>query len=138
MDKQIVKQNKRDRRRGRVRAKMSGTSKCPRLSVFRSNKGMYLQLIDDEKGKTLVSAHSEEIKKKDKSADLPAVQDFGRRGTKVMAGKKVAIGFELGKLIAKKALDKKVKQVVFDRGGYKYHGRVKAVADGAREGGLKF
>ena len=117
MDKQKIKQYQRSRRRGRVRAKVSGTSKCPRLSVFRSNKGMYLQLIDDEKGKTLVSAHSSEVKKKDK---------------------KVAISFELGKLIAEKALAKKIKQIVFDRGGYKYHGRVKAVADGAREEGLSF
>ncbi len=118
MDKQKVKQYQRSRRRGRVRAKVSGTSKCPRLSVFRSNKGMYLQLIDDEKSKTLVSVHNKEAQKK--------------------KDKKVAISFELGKLIAKKALDKKIKKVIFDRGGYKYHGRIKAVADGAREGGLRF
>ena len=118
MDKEKIKQNKKNKRKGRIRAKISGTKKCPRLSVFKSNTGMYLQLIDDEKGKTLVSVHSKEIKKKKE--------------------KRVVIGFELGKLIAKKALDKKIKQVVFDRGGYKYHGRVKAVADGAREGGLSF
>ncbi len=117
MDKQKTKQLKRARRKGRIRAVITGVDKLPRLSVFKSNKGMYLQLIDDEKGKTLVSVHSKEIKKKDK---------------------KVSIGFEMGKLIAKKALDKKIEQAVFDRGGYKYHGRVKAAADGAREGGLKF
>ncbi len=128
MNKDKVKQYQRSRRRGRVRAKVSGTNKCPRLSVFRSNKGMYLQLIDDEKSKTLVSAHNREVQKK-KSSSAKDMED---------KDKKVAISFELGKLIAKKALDKKIKKVVFDRGGYKYHGRIKAVADGAREGGLSF
>ena len=89
---------------------------------------MYLQLIDDEKSKTLVSAHNREVQKK-KSSSAKDMED---------KDKKVAISFELGKLIAKKALDKKIKKVVFDRGGYKYHGRIKAVADGAREGGLSF
>lgn len=117
MDKQKIKQQQRDRRKGRVRVKISGSKECPRLSVFRSNKAMYLQLIDDEKGKTLASAQTTEIKKKDK---------------------KVSLGFELGKLIAEKAIKKKIKKVVFDRGGYKYHGNVKDVADGAREGGLEF
>ena len=124
MDKQKMEKLKRDRRRGRIRAKVAGSAKRPRVSVFRSNKGMFLQLVDDISGKTLVSAGSGEVKKKDK---------------------KTAVSFELGKLIAKKALDpaingtgKKIKEVVFDRGGYKYHGRVKAAADGAREGGLKF
>ncbi|MEA3463549.1 MAG: 50S ribosomal protein L18 [Patescibacteria group bacterium] len=145
MDRQKIKQYQRSKRKGRVRAKVSGTGKCPRLSVFRSNKGMYLQLIDDERGKTLVSARSSEVKKKDKpadsSADAPASAPASAKamaGEKAMAGKKVAISFELGKLIAKKALAKKIEQVVFDRGGHKYHGRVKAVAEGARTGGLKF
>ena len=100
-----------------MRVTIKGTADRPRLSVFRSNKGMYLQLIDDEKGRTLVSVSSGEVKEKDS---------------------KIIIGFELGKLIAKKGLDKNIKNVVFDRGGYKYHGRVKAVANGAREGGLEF
>jgi large subunit ribosomal protein L18 len=117
MNKEKIKQNKRNRRHKRVRSKVRGTEKRPRLSVFRSNKGMYLQLIDDESGRTLVSAHTNEVKKKDK---------------------KTVIGFELGKLIAKKSLEKNIKQVVFDKSSYKYHGRVKAVADGAREGGLRF
>ncbi len=117
MKKEIVKQNRKLRRRKKIRAKVKGTGKCPRLSVFRSNKGMYLQIIDDDKGKTLASANIKEMKSKDK---------------------KVVVSFELGKLIAKKGLDKKIKKVVFDRGGYKYHGRIKSVADGAREGGLKF
>ena len=117
MNKNKAKKNKQIRRHKKVRAKIQGTKKRPRLSVFRSNKGMNLQLIDDEKSKTIVSASDKEIKKKDK---------------------RVVISFELGKLIAKKALDKKIKTIVFDRSGYKYHGRVKAVADGARKGGLKF
>ncbi len=117
MNKEKIKKDKRERRKIRVRAKIKGTSERPRLSVFRSNKGMFLQIIDDTKGYTLVSAYTKEIDKKDK---------------------KTAISFELGKLIAKKAIEKGIKKVVFDRNGYKYHGRVKAVADGAREGGLIF
>ena len=115
-NKEIKKQQRKDRRKSRIRVKIIGTNKAPRLSVFKSNKGMYLQLIDDEKSWTLVSASSQEINKKDK---------------------RVVISFELGKLIAKKALAKKIERVVFDRGGSKFHGRVKAVADGAREEGLK-
>ena len=126
MNKQKLKQNQRDRRRGRIRARIYGTAKRPRLSVYRSNKGMYLQLVNDERGKTIVSVSNNEIKKnEDVSADPKQ-------------GKKIAVSFELGKLIAKKALAKKIKQAVFDRGGYRYHGRVKAAADGARAGGLKF
>jgi large subunit ribosomal protein L18 len=117
MDKEKIKQNKRLRRKIKVRSKIKGTAKRPRLSVFRSNRGMYLQLINDEKGVTLISANSREIRKEGKKAD---------------------ISFELGKLIAKKGLAKKITKIVFDKGSYKYHGRVKAVADGAREGGLKF
>lgn len=105
------------RRHRRVRARIYGTSEVPRLSVFRSNKGLFIQLIDDEKGSTLISASSKEIKVK---------------------GKKTEIAKELGKLIAKKTLEKDISRVVFDRSSYKYSGRVKAVADGARESGLKF
>ncbi|MDI3496336.1 MAG: large subunit ribosomal protein [Patescibacteria group bacterium] len=117
MDKNKFQNEQAARRHGRVRVKISGTAKRPRLSVFRSNRGMYLQLIDDNEGKTLVSAASREIKEK---------------------GKKIELSFKLGKLIAEKAKKQKIEAVVFDRGSYKYHGRVKAVADGAREGGLKF
>lgn len=117
MNKIKVNQQRTARRHNRVRAKISGTESRPRLSVFRSNKGIFLQLIDDLNGKTLASAGMKEIK------------------TKV---NKSEAGKELGKIIANKAKAKKVEQVVFDRGSYKYHGRVKAVADGAREGGLKF
>ncbi len=117
MDKTKVKNKQQARRSARVRSKISGSAARPRLSVYRSNKGMFLQLIDDATGQTLASAALKEIK------NFP---------NKVEAGK------ELGKLIAQKAKDKKISQVVFDRSSYKYHGRVKAVADGAREGGLVF
>lgn len=117
MDKNVIKQNKRLRRKVRVRAKIDGNAQKPRLSVFRSNVAMYLQLIDDVSGKTLASASTAEVKLKDK---------------------KTTVSFELGKLLAKKAIDKGLSEAVFDRNGYKYHGRVKAAAEGAREGGLKF
>lgn len=117
MDKNKIKQAKKLRRKGRVRAKVSGTARCPRLSVFRSNRGIYAQLINDESGRTLAAVSAAEIKNQ---------------------GKKVAVSLELGKLIAKKALLKNISKAVFDRNGYKYNGRVKALAEGAREGGLKF
>ncbi len=117
MDKNKEKNQKQDRRHARVRAKVTGTASRPRLSVFRSNRGMFLQLIDDAAGKTIASASSIEVKAK---------------------GKKVEISKELGKMIAEKAAAKKITAVVFDRGAYKYHGRVQAVAEGAREGGLEF
>lgn len=114
----LEKQEKKYRRRKRIRAKVSGTNKRPRLCVFRSSKHIYAQLIDDERGKTLAAASDLELKKSKK--------------TKIDKAK------EVGKLIAKKALEKKVEKVVFDRGGCQYHGRIKALAGGAREGGLKF
>lgn len=117
MDTNKIKQNKRLRRKGRVRAKVNGTAACPRLSVFRSNRGIYAQIINDEIGKTLVAVGAGETKMKDK---------------------KIAVSLELGKLIAAKAIAKGISQVVFDRNGYKYHGRVKSLAEGAREGGLQF
>jgi large subunit ribosomal protein L18 len=117
MNKEKSKQIKLARRKGRVRMKISGTALKPRLRVSRSIKGMYLQLIDDQAGVTLASASNLEIKSK---------------------GKKKDISYEIGKLIAEKASAKKIEIVVFDRGGYKYHGRVEAAAKGARDGGLKF
>jgi len=105
----LEKQIKRKRRHKRVRAKVKGTAKVPRLCVFRSSKYIYAQIIDDGKGKTLAAANG-----------------------------KLTSAAEIGKLIAKKSIEKKINKVVFDRGGYKYHGRVKALADGAREAGLKF
>lgn len=154
MDINKIKQAKRTRRQGRVRAKVSGTAACPRLSVFRSNRGIYAQIINDEIGKTLVSVSANEIYPvKSRLAGIPpkaelfngvnpvksplkrGAKQFNREKTK---GKKIAVSLELGKLIAKKAIAQGISRVVFDRNGYKYHGRVKALADGAREGGLKF
>lgn len=106
-------------RHKRVRGKISGTSECPRLNVFRSTNNIYAQLIDDVKGVTLASAST-----LDKEID-------GKGGNKEAAKK-------VGELIAKRAADKGISQVVFDRGGYIYHGRVKELAEGARQGGLKF
>jgi large subunit ribosomal protein L18 len=122
MDTQKEKLRKRARKHGKIKAKIRLAKKYIRLSVFRSNRGYFVQIIDDKLGKTLVSAHSREIK--------PAA------GEKVSG--KITAGFAIGKLIAERALQKKIESVVFDRGGNKYHGRIKAVADGAREGGLKF
>ncbi len=103
-----------------IRKKVSGSSEKPRLSVFRSNSDIYAQLIDDTKGVTIAAASS-------KDKDIKA-----QAGTKTEKGKLV------GAAIARKAVDLNVKEVVFDRSGYLYHGRVKAVAEGAREGGLQF
>jgi large subunit ribosomal protein L18 len=127
----LTKRDKRIRRHRRVTAKISGTVKVPRLSVFRSNKAIYAQLIDDENSKTLLSVNSLKMKAKDVSVK-------NNEGKEVKLTSKQAVSFEVGKEIAKKALENKIEKIVFDRGGYKYHGRVKAVAIGAREGGLKF
>ncbi len=123
--KRLFNKNKstlRQVRHARVRKVLIGTATEPRLSVFRSLKGMVAQLIDDEAGKTLCYADSKEIKVK-KSEDKSG---------------KVAVSYLIGKLLAEKAKAKGVAKVKFDRGGYRYHGRVKALADGAREGGLVF
>jgi large subunit ribosomal protein L18 len=109
----------RMKRHKRIRAKISGTAETPRLNVFRSEANIYAQVIDDSKGMTLVSASS-----LDKE-----IEGYGGNKTAAEA---------VGKLVAKRALDKGIETVVFDRGGYLYHGRVKALAEGAREGGLKF
>jgi len=124
----LEKQEKRLRRHKKIRAKIFGTKEKPRFCVFRSAKHIYAQLIDDEKGKTIVSAKDAEIKITKSKSQPEENKNSG----------KIAKSFELGKLIAEKAVEKKIEKVVFDRGGYKYHGRIKAVAEGAREGGLKF
>ena len=111
---------RREKIKFRVRKKVAGTTGRPRLSVFRSNSDIYAQLIDDSAGKTLASASS-------RDKDIVA-----QKGTKVEKSKLV------GAAIARKASDLGLADVIFDRGGYLYHGRVKAVAEGAREGGLKF
>lgn len=112
-----IKKIKRQRIHKRIRAKILGTKLRPRLSVFRSANHIYAQLIDDENGRIL--AYASDIKLKSK-------------------GQKMDISAEVGKLIAKEAISKKIDKVVFDRGGFVFHGRIKAVADGAREAGLKF
>jgi large subunit ribosomal protein L18 len=117
----LTRQERRFRIRKRIRKQISGSLEKPRMSVFRSNKGIYVQLIDDLAGKTLVSVSSK-IKE---IADQKSV-------TKIEQAKLV------GKMIAEKALEKGIQTVVFDRNGYLYHGRVKSLADAAREGGLKF
>ena len=106
-------------RHKRVRGKISGTAECPRLNVFRSTKNIYAQIIDDVKGVTLVAASSLD-------------KEFNGNGGNKDAARKV------GEMVAKRAVEKGIDQVVFDRGGYIFHGRVKELAEGAREGGLKF
>lgn len=118
----ITKQDKnqvRKKRHARVRSRITGTAERPRLNVFRSNKNIYAQLIDDVAGVTLVSASSQE-------------KSFEGAGNNVEAATKV------GEAIAKRAAEKNITAIVFDRGGYLYHGRVKALAEAARENGLEF
>ncbi len=109
------KENRRKRIHYRIRKKVSGTASIPRLSVFRSNKAIYCQIVNDVEGVTLASASSVGIK----------------------SGTKSEIAAQVGKLIAEKAKSNNIEKVKFDRGGYLYHGRVKALADGAREAGLQ-
>ena len=113
----ITKEQKRLRIRRGIRAKVNGTAARPRLSVFKSNKGIYAQLIDDVNGHTLVASASSEVGNDNAN---------------------IAISKEVGKKLAEKAKGTGIDAVVFDRGGYPYHGKVKALAEGAREGGLKF
>lgn len=113
----ISKTARRKRIRLGIRRKISGTSERPRVSVFKSNKAIYAQLIDDVNGKTLASASTKEIGKE---------------------GLNVEIAKEVGKKLAENAKGAGIETVIFDRAGYKYHGRVKSLAEGAREGGLKF
>jgi large subunit ribosomal protein L18 len=117
-----TKNSLRQIRHARVRATLKGSATCPRLSVFRGLRSITAQLIDDAKGVTLCSASSKEVL--DKKAE-------GKTG-------RVAVSYLVGKLLAEKASAKKIEKAVFDRGGYRYHGRVAALADGARDGGIKF
>ncbi len=116
-DQKVVR---RQKLRWRIRTKLHGTAQKPRLSVFRSNKDIYVQLIDDNNGTTLAAASS-------RDKDMAAI-----------TGNKVEKSANVGKTIAQKAKALGIETCVFDRGGYLYHGRIKSVADGAREGGLKF
>lgn len=119
MVKKVDTNQARLRRHKRVRGKISGTAACPRLNVFRSNANIYAQIIDDVKGVTLCAASTLD-------------KEFTGNGSNKEAAR------EVGKLIAKRAAEKGITEVVFDRGGYIFHGRVKELADGAREGGLNF
>ena len=119
MDQAKQRVSARGRVKERIRRKVNGTADRPRLAIFRSLKYIYAQVIDDASGKTIASASSRE-------------KDSGAKGANAAAAKAV------GELIAKKAKDKGITQVVFDRGGYVYHGNIKALADAARENGLKF
>lgn len=112
----------RQRKHSKVRRKVSGTAEHPRLCIFRSLSHIYAQLIDDEQGYTIVSA---------------STLDSGIR-SESEGKKKVAVAALVGRLVARHAVERGISRVVFDRGGYKYHGRVKALADAAREGGLEF
>lgn len=112
----------RDKRKARIRKRLSGTPERPRLSVFRSARHVYAQIVDDRAGNTLVTASSVE----------GAFKEQPKFATKVAAAAFV------GKLVAQRALEKGIKKVVFDRNGFLYHGRVKAISDGAREAGLDF
>jgi len=112
----LKRDNKRYIRHKRTRAKVSGSSEKPRLCVFRSSKYIYAQLINDEKGKILLSLNNLKLEEKNK----------------------ITAAYKVGELLAKEAIEKKIKKVVFDKAGYKYHGRVKALAQGARAGGLQF
>lgn len=121
----MIKRNENSRLRSKIkiRKKMSGTVEKPRLTVYRSLNNIYVQIIDDTSGKTLVSASS---LSKDVKEEIKSVKG------------KIAKSKVIGTVVAKKALEQKIATVVFDRNGYRYHGRIQAVADGAREGGLKF
>lgn len=119
MISKINRKEQRDRRHARVRTKISGTAECPRLAVAKSNKNIIAQIIDDEAGKTLVYVSTLDKDIKTKAANKEAAK-------------------EVGTAVAKKAIAKKIKTVVFDRGGYIYHGVVKELAEAAREAGLEF
>lgn len=119
MISKIDRKEERQRRHERVRTKISGTAERPRLCVYRSNNNLYVQVIDDEKATTLASASTLDKEVKTKHSNKEAAK-------------------ELGTLIAKRAMEKNIKTVVFDRGGYIYHGVVKELAEAAREGGLEF
>ena len=116
----MSKSNPREARKKRIRAKIVGTKETPRVSVFRSNQHVYAALVDDRRGQTLVAASDLELKEK---------------GEQITKTQKASL---VGKILVQKAKKKKIGKVVFDRSGYKYHGRVEALAQGAREGGLKF
>jgi len=117
----LTKLDRRNRIRNRIRKIVNGTSSTPRISVYRSNREIYVQMIDDQKGETIVSASS-----RDKEI------------SELKLSTKIEIAYGVGERIGKLGLEAGISKAKFDRGGYLYHGRIKALADGAREGGLKF
>jgi len=121
-----LKNNSRNQKRvvrhNRIRGKVKGTSECPRLSVFCSLKFIYAQVINDDDNKVIAQANSKEMQKKEKKASLNNLE----------------VADQIGKMVAERCLTQKIEKVVFDRGGYKYHGKIKALADSARKNGLKF
>lgn len=126
----LEKQKRRQRRHKHIRRKMSGTCEIPRLCIFRSNKHIYAQLIDDEKGKILVAANDKDLKK--------GTMNKKSKDENLIKQNKVCLAYRVGDLLAQKALEKKITKIVFDRGGYSYQGRVESLANAAREGKLKF
>lgn len=134
----LEKQKKRYRRHRRIKSKVFGTAEKPRLYVFRSAKHIYAQLFNDEKGKILAEASDLKFSGARKISSPKTNKLKEKTKDKEQRTKKIEIAFNVGKLIAKSAKDLKIEKVVFDRGGYKYHGRVKALSEGAREEGLKF
>ncbi len=126
-----LKKEARLKRKKRIRKTLSGTSERPRLSVFRSAKHIYAQVIDDTRGHTLVAASTMEKCVKEHPALISDSTPDSNKG-------KVAAAIFVGKLVAERAAEKGIKTVVFDRNGFLYHGRIKAVSDGAREAGLNF
>jgi len=129
-NKEKIKQSKRERRHSRIRKKIFGTSQKPRLSVYRSLKHIYAQLIDDNKKKTIVSASDFKLDKK-------ALPEKTGKEQKSAVSKNMARAYAVGKLLAQESHKKNIKRAVFDRGGFAYHGIIKALAEGAREGGLE-
>jgi len=128
---------KRQQRHRRVRTKIIGTSKQPRLCVFRSNQHVYAQLIDDSTGKIILAISDHELKKVT-AKETKATSKSKRTSKKVLPTKQDK-AYRVGRLMAEQIISQKIgSQVVFDRAGYKYHGRVRALAEGARDGGLKF
>jgi len=128
----LEKHKKRINRHKRVRARIKGTNKVPRLCVFRSNSHIYANLIDDGKGKTILQTKDFDIAQKERKAEVKT----GEKDKAVILKGKVALAYQVGEVIAQMSKEKNIKKVVFDRGGYKYHGRIKALALGARKGGL--
>jgi len=116
----LTKKDRRQRIKFRIRKRLSGTTEIPRMSVFRSNKEIYAQIVNDEDGKTIMSVSSRD------------------KGIADKKGNKIEVSQLVGKAIAEKAVKEGISTVVFDRNGYLYHGRVKSLADAARDGGLKF